>query len=286
MRIQDNALQLRLQTESNVNLNLSLGYSYSGDYGQINCDESGVDQKDLWYTALNHKFGRNTSIQNMVLNSSGNLGIGTSLPDCKVHVEAADGVAGGAIRYTATGVASVYMSADPNGLCLATDTAGITFRTGVSGNDPTDTGSEKVRISSAGGFSVGTTADPGAGAITATGNITGGNLTTAGTMTAGTVTETSSIALKENFRPIENPLEKVLQLLGQIYDRKDGSSKDEAGLVAEDVYKIIPNLVKTDSNGNPESVFYSRLSVYLLESIKVLNDEIAILKGTTKNIKK
>ena len=125
-----------------------------------------------------------------------------------------------------------------------------------------------------------------AAGVTATGNITGGNLTTAGTMTAATVTETSSLALKENFRPIENPLEKVLQLLGQIYDRKDGSSKDEAGLVAEDVYKVIPNLVKTDSNGNPESVFYSRLSVYLLESIKVLNDEIAILKGTAKNIKK
>jgi hypothetical protein len=115
--------------------------------------------------------------------------------------------------------------------------------------------------------------------LTVTGNITGGNLTTAGTMTAGTVTETSSIVLKENFRPIENPLEKVLQLLGQIYDRKDGSSKDEAGLVAEDVYKIIPNLVKTDGNGNPESVFYSRLSVYLLESIKVLSDEITKLKS-------
>jgi hypothetical protein len=125
-----------------------------------------------------------------------------------------------------------------------------------------------------------------AGALSVTGNITGGNLTTAGTLSAATVTETSSIALKENFRPIENPLEKILQLLGQIYDRKDGSSKDEAGLVAEDVYKIIPNLVKTDSNGNPESVFYSRLSVYLLESIKVLNDEIAELKGKKRKSKK
>ena len=163
-------------------------------------------------------------------------------------------------------------------MSLASETGGgIRFLSGAT---------ERIRMSAAGGFSVGTTADPGAGAITATGNITGGNLTTAGTMTAATVTETSSIALKENFRPIENPLEKVLQLLGQIYDRKDGSSKNEAGLVAEDVYKIIPNLVKTDSNGNPESVFYSRLSVYLLESIKVLNDEIAILKGTAKNIKK
>ena len=126
----------------------------------------------------------------------------------------------------------------------------------------------------------------GSGNATFSGNITGGNLTTAGTMTAATVTETSSIVLKENFRPIENPLEKVLQLLGQIYDRKDGSSKNEAGLVAEDVYKVIPNLVKTDANGNPESVFYTRLTVYLLESIKVLNDEIADLKGKKRKSKK
>ena len=124
------------------------------------------------------------------------------------------------------------------------------------------------------------------GHTTFPGNVTGANLTTAGTLTAATVTETSSLALKENFRPIENPLEKVMQLLGKIYDRKDGSSKDEAGLVAEDVYKIIPNLVKTDSNGNPESVLYSRLSVYLLESIKVLNDEIAELKGKKRKSKK
>ena len=124
------------------------------------------------------------------------------------------------------------------------------------------------------------------GHTTFPGNITGANLTTAGTLTAGTVTETSSLALKENFRPIENPLEKVIQLLGKIYDRKDGSSKDEAGLVAEDVYKIIPNLVKTDANGNPESVFYTRLTVYLLESIKVLNDEIADLKGKKRKSKK
>ena len=171
--------------------------------------------------------------------------------------------------------------------------------TGISSSSATiSNGTSNVNIASSGGnvtvgvggvagvLTVTTTGANISGTLSVSGNITGGNLTTAGTMTAATVTETSSIALKENFRIIENPLEKVLQLLGQIYDRKDGSSKDEAGLIAEDVYKIIPNLVKTDSNGNPESVFYSRLSVYLLESIKVLNDEIAILKGTTKNIKK
>jgi hypothetical protein len=125
------------------------------------------------------------------------------------------------------------------------------------------------------------------GSRTTIGNFTSTGLAVTGNLTvSGTITESSTIALKENFRPIENPLEKVLQLFGQIYDRKDGSSKDEAGLVAEDVYKIIPNLVKTDSNGNPESVLYSRLSVYLLESIKVLNDEIAELKGKKRKSKK
>jgi hypothetical protein len=123
------------------------------------------------------------------------------------------------------------------------------------------------------------------GTLSATGNIIGGNVTTLGTLTATTVTETSSITLKENFRPIENPVEQVMQLLGQIYDRKDGSSNDEAGLVAEHVYKVIPNLVKTDKDGNPESVLYTRLTVYLLESIKVLKDEIDTIKELLSNEK-
>jgi filamentous hemagglutinin len=147
--------------------------------------------------------------------------------------------------------------------------------TGISSSSATiSNGTSNVNIASSGGnVTVGVGGSAGILTISTSG------ATVSGTMTATTITETSSLALKENFRPIENPLDKVLQLLGQIYDRKDGSSKDEAGLVAEDVYKIIPNLVKTDSNGNPESVFYTRLTVYLLESIKVLSDEITKLKS-------
>ena len=111
-------------------------------------------------------------------------------------------------------------------------------------------------------------------------------LTNAGALTAASLTETSSMVLKENFRPIENPLDTVLKLVGHIYDRKDGTSKGEAGLVAEEVAEILPNLVGLDKDGNPDSVKYSRLTVYLLESIKVLKDEIDSLKGNKRKTKK
>jgi hypothetical protein len=100
-----------------------------------------------------------------------------------------------------------------------------------------------------------------------------------GTLNTTLFNETSSIALKENFRPIENALDKVLQLTGLIYDRKDGSNKDEVGLIAEDVNQIIPNVVGKDSEGNPSNIAYQRLVAYLIESVKELKNQIADLKG-------
>ena len=78
--------QLRLQGTSNTNKNVSIFYNESGDYGQINVDESGVNQKDLWITGLNLKFGRSISSESMRINSSGNVGIGTFAPNNKLDV--------------------------------------------------------------------------------------------------------------------------------------------------------------------------------------------------------
>lgn len=100
-----------------------------------------------------------------------------------------------------------------------------------------------------------------------------------GTLSSTIFTETSSIALKENFTPIDDALEKILQLTAWIYDRKDGSQKREAGLVVEQVYPIIPNVVTLDANGKPSSINYSRFSAYLIEAIKSLKTEIDEMKG-------
>jgi hypothetical protein len=97
-------------------------------------------------------------------------------------------------------------------------------------------------------------------------------------LSAGSITETSSIALKENIEPIENALDSILKLSGVTYDRKD-SQVHEAGLIAEWVDEVLPDLVTKDANGNAVGIKYSKLSAYLIECVKSLKQEIDSLKG-------
>ena len=107
--------------------------------------------------------------------------------------------------------------------------------------------------------------------------VTGG-VGISGQLTAATLVETSSIAFKENVMPIENALDLILQLVGVTYDRKD-HARHEAGLIAEEVYKVVPNLVSLDNNGNPYGIQYTKITAYLVECIKSLKQEINELKG-------
>lgn len=96
---------------------------------------------------------------------------------------------------------------------------------------------------------------------------TSGNVTI-----SGVLTENSSIALKENVNPISNALDYISQLVGVTYDRKDGSAKNRAGLIKEEVEKVLPNVV------NDNGIQYTNIIAYLVESIKDLKKEIDDLK--------
>lgn len=101
-----------------------------------------------------------------------------------------------------------------------------------------------------------------------------------GTFTVTNIVESSSIALKENIAPIENALDSITKLVGVVYDRKDGSRKNEAGLIAESVEKVLPNLVTKNSQGEIDGIQYTKLTAYLIEAVKSLKSEIDSLKGT------
>ena len=152
---------------------------------------------------------------------------------------------------------------------------------GISWGTGTSTASaiaiaERMRLDSSGSLRVlsniaSTTTTNGSVIVT-------GGVGVSGQVTCTTLVETSSIAFKENVNPLTGALDAVLQLVGVTYDRKD-TGAHEAGLIAEEVNKIIPDLVSKDETGNPYGVQYTKLTAYLIEAVKALKAEIDQLKG-------
>ena len=101
--------------------------------------------------------------------------------------------------------------------------------------------------------------------------------TSTGCTVTGTLVETSSIAYKENVQPLDFN-DAIYSVNAVKYDRKDGSSKDEVGVIAEELYKVLPDLVEC-KDGKPEAVKYTKMTMYLLEALKKQNQEIQELKA-------
>jgi len=92
--------------------------------------------------------------------------------------------------------------------------------------------------------------------------------------------------LKKNILKINNPMDKLKQLNGYYYYWKAGSDTSrQVGVIAQEVQKVIPEIVSSDENGIL-SVNYSKLTPLLIETVKQLNGEIEQLKQEIKQLKK
>ena len=86
----------------------------------------------------------------------------------------------------------------------------------------------------------------------------------------------SSRRWKTNIKTLPDALSKVEQLRGVSYDLKD-SGKHEIGVIAEEVGKIVPEIVTYEGNGNDaRGVDYSRLTALLIEAVKQQQTQIAL----------
>jgi hypothetical protein len=88
--------------------------------------------------------------------------------------------------------------------------------------------------------------------------------------------------LKDNKQQIQNALEKILSISGYEFDwiPKDGIHENEGhdiGIIAQEVRKVIPEIVTTRDNGYL-AVKYEKLVAVLIEAIKELKQEIDELK--------
>ena len=88
--------------------------------------------------------------------------------------------------------------------------------------------------------------------------------------------------LKENIKPIESALDKVMKLEGVTFDwiQKEDQIldiKEDIGFIAQDVQKVVPELVRENEDGML-SMRHQGVAPILLEAIKELKAEIEELK--------
>lgn len=89
--------------------------------------------------------------------------------------------------------------------------------------------------------------------------------------------ETSSLRYKENIRDYEvdlNNVEKLRTVRFKWNNKSVSPGAQDIGLIAEEVDKIMPDLVTRDDKGQPDSVRYNRLGVVLLSAFKQQEDKI------------
>lgn len=94
----------------------------------------------------------------------------------------------------------------------------------------------------------------------------------------------SDINLKENIKPLQNSLSKILQLKGVSFDWKN-SNKNQIGLIAQDVEKIFPELVSSSADTKLKSVQYANLVAPLIEAVKEQQTQIEELKKEVEILK-
>ena len=87
-----------------------------------------------------------------------------------------------------------------------------------------------------------------------------------GNFSATQFTSLSDKTKKTNIRPVENALEITKQLEGVRFDWID-NDKPSVGLIAQDVEKVLPELVETSGDGT-KSVSYGNIIGVLIEAIK------------------
>ena len=100
----------------------------------------------------------------------------------------------------------------------------------------------------------------------------------------------SDISLKENIKPIDSALNKAMKLQGVTFDWKQKEDnildiKQDIGFIAQDVQKVVPELVRKNDNGLL-SLRHQGIAPILLEAIKELKAEVDSLRNEIKELKK
>ena len=178
---------------------------------------------------------------------AGNLGVGTSGPSTKLHV---DGV--GLIR-DSNGVGDFYLGnyATANHFRFHTNNANTYFDMNCGNVYWRDGGSTRYTF------------------FPSTANMT----------INGTLTQNSDARVKENIVEISDCISKVQAMKGVYYNRTDFNTEaTKVGVIAQDVEAVLPELIIESPDDGLKSVAYSELTAVLINAIKEQQEIIEDLK--------
>ena len=212
----------------------------------------------------------------------------------------------GTVIAPAYGGTGVNASSAANGQLLVGNGSGFTLATISGTTNQVDVANAAGSITLSTPQDIHTAATPTFGGLTLSGNLNMGannvvstgaatfnSLTIsnlAGATTGGTLTidgsgvfSTSDRRYKENIVPLNSAMEQISKVEGVKYNYKaDDASLVHFGVIAQDIEKIFPNLVKTNNKGY-KSVNYIELVPMLLEAIKEQQSSIEKLQKQLMN---
>ncbi len=212
------------------------------------------------------------SAYRLIINSSGNVGIGITDPSAKLHTRETTSdtisAATAGVKFDgsgADGLAFGNMASSPYSSWIQ---AGYL----ADGYNPAFNNGYPISLNPVGG-NVGIGITNPSERLHVSGNI----------LATGVVNASSDISLKDNITPIPNAIDKVLQIRGVTFNRNDiEDNPRQAGVIAQEVEKVLPEVVSEDKDGI-KSVAYGNMVSLLIEAIKEQQEQINMLKEKLEN---
>jgi cytoskeletal protein CcmA (bactofilin family) len=227
---------------------------------------------------------RTNNTERMRVTETGNVGIGTSNPQSRLHVH------GSAVRVTNSSTGSTATDGFVVGLSGSDaelrqyENARILFNTNAAAAGDT----VEAQLTSTGQLAFFTTGTPGFRV-----DLPNNSANAVGRIRATGISFWSSMRWKEDIRPIPNALEKALALRGVNFRWKpEYGGGEDIGFIMEEVDRVVPEVVQRDERtGELLGMDYARLTALLVEALKeehrrneALRAEVAELRSLVEQL--
>jgi hypothetical protein len=286
LHVKDNGGAFRIEGTDHVFMELypqgaTTRYGYFGYPGASSTVLTFMNQ----YSTGTMAWGTNNTTR-MFLLSDGKLGIGNSSPGSTLTVGSTDGTVPGEITLNPTAASN--------------EGGQINFKRSLNGST-VDWSIDQYGTSAADArFRIFNTSELNGMVIKENGFIGMGNsaptvrLQVTGDIIANSIAGSSDARFKTNISPITNSLQKVLALRGvhfnwntTAFPERMFSDKRTIGFIAQEVEKVVPEIVQTENTPEQyKSVHYDKVVALLVEAIKEQQKQINQLQKQVKILRK